>query len=90
MITLTTPVAFNGKSYTSLTLRRAKVKDLEAAEMARKEGGDFSSMVALVASLADVPVGVVREMDADDLTKLSDELPGFLPSSTAPATTGDA
>lgn len=90
MITLTTPVAFNGKTYTALTLRKAKVRDLEAAEMARKAGGDFSSMVALVASLADVPVDVVREMDADDLTKVSEALPGFLPSSTPPATTGAA
>ena len=90
MITLTTPVSYQGKTYSALTLRKAKVKDLEAAEMARKEGGDFSSMVALIASLADVPLGVVREMDADDLSKLSDELPGFLPSSTPPATTGAA
>ena len=90
MITLTTPVSFNGKTVTTLTLRKAKVKDLEAAELARKEGGDFSSMVALVASLADVPVGVVREMDADDLSLLSEALPVFLPSSTPPATTGAA
>ena len=90
MITLTTPVSFNGKTVTTLTLRKAKVKDLEAAEMARKEGRDFSSMVALVASLADVPVGVVREMGADDLTLLSEALPDFLPSSTPPARTGAA
>lgn len=89
MITLTTPVDFNGKTYATLTLRKAKVKDMEAAEMARKESGEFSSMVVLVAALAGVPVSVVREMDAEDLEKVSEELPGFLPGAK-PKPTGDA
>jgi len=90
MITLSTPVAYNGKSYAALTLRKAKVKDLEAAESARRDGGDFAAVVALIASLADVPLAVVREMDAEDLNLMSGALPDFLPSSTAPGTAGGA
>lgn len=80
MITLTTPVAFNGKTYTALTLRRAKVKDLEAAEIARKSGGDFEMAMTMIASLADVPIDVVREMDVEDFTTLSESLPSFFPA----------
>lgn len=64
------PPVHDGKTYTSLTLRKMKAKDLVAADLVQ---GEARKGFALFASMAGVPIQVIEELDMDDLEKLGRE-----------------
>ena len=61
---LSTPVTFNGKTFDELTFRKMKVKDACVADHVT---GQTSKGLAILASIADVPLPVIMDMDIDDL-----------------------
>lgn len=73
--TLQSPVMVDGKTYTQLTLRRAKAKDLVAGDLVK---GETRKGFALFASIAGVPLAVIEEMDIDDLNGFSAAAAPFL------------
>lgn len=81
-IKLQYPVTIDGKTYDALTLRRPRAKDLAAADMVE---GQTSKSFAIYASLAGVPLGVIRELDLADLTVLAAQAEEVLGNVPAPA-----
>ncbi|KQI68691.1 hypothetical protein AN189_07220 [Loktanella sp. 3ANDIMAR09] len=69
-IPLADPVEHKGKTYDALTFRRRKAKDLVAME---KVNGDSQQHMALLASMADVPLPVILELDSEDYERITDE-----------------
>lgn len=63
------PIDYNGNSYPSLTLRKMKAKDLVAGDLVQ---GDARKGFAIFASMAGVPIGVIEELDIDDLERLNE------------------
>lgn len=68
-ITLREPVEINGAKIGVLTLRRPKVRDLEAVD---KISGEAARAVALIANLAEWTPDQVRELDAADFVAASE------------------
>lgn len=68
--TLETPVEHDGQTYTSLTLRKMKAKDLVAADLVN---GNLRKSLAIFASMAGVPIMVMEELDTDDFNRLGRE-----------------
>lgn len=69
-VTLGEAVEHDGKTYTSLTLRRMKAKDLVAGDLV---SGEARKAFAIFASMAGVPIQVVEELDMDDFEKVGRE-----------------
>ena len=67
-ITLREPIEINGAKIGVLTLRRPKVRDLEAID---KIAGETAKTVALIANLSELPPETVRELDAADFAAAS-------------------
>jgi hypothetical protein len=67
-LTLTTPVIVQGKTYTELTFRKAKGRDLKVLD---RHKGAVAGSLALGALLAGVPPEAVDEMDAQDVSAMS-------------------
>ncbi len=67
---LETPVDHDGQTYTSLTLRKMKAKDLVAADLVN---GNLRKSLAIFASMAGVPIMVIEELDTDDFSRLGRE-----------------
>ena len=68
-VNLDYPVEVDGREYKSLTFRRMKAKDsLVAEEMESQAQAGF----ALFASLADVDVDVIEELDLEDFQRLAE------------------
>lgn len=63
------PVVYDGKTYTVLTLRKMKARDLVNGDLVI--GGARKSF-AILASIADVPMGVIEELSIDDYEELSE------------------
>jgi len=80
-VTLKFPVTVDGHEYTSLQMRRCKVKD---RRLAAKQKTDEDREIALIANLCEVPPSVIDELDAVDYAKLTETLQGFFVSSTEP------
>ena len=74
-ITLDRPITVDGAEVKTLSLRRAKVRDLQAVE---NVSGDVSKTVALAANLAEVSPDTFSEMDAADFAKVAEVVEGFL------------
>jgi len=68
--TLETPVEHDGQTYTALTLRKMKAKDLVAADLVN---GNLRKSLAIFASMAGVPIMVMEELDTDDFNRLGRE-----------------
>lgn len=81
-IALTTPVSFNGATFERLTMRKMKVKDLVAGDLAT---GDTAKTIAIFASMANVPIQVIEELDMDDFEQLSREAAPLMGKSAAAA-----
>ena len=64
-----TPVTYNDQPYPALTLRKMKAKDMVAGDLVT---GESRKAFALFASMANVPVGVIEELDIDDFERLSE------------------
>jgi len=67
-IALREPIEINGAKIGVLTLRRPKVRDLEAID---KIAGETAKTVALIANLSELPPETVRELDAADFAAAS-------------------
>jgi hypothetical protein len=64
-----TPPVFDGKPYPVLTLRKMKAKDLVAGDLV---SGETRKAFAIFASMADVPIGVIEDLDVDDFERLGE------------------
>ena len=82
------PVEHGGKTYTKITVRRAKVRDIIAAE---RQPGETAREAQLLAILADVPFGMVGDMDAGDYHSICARAGiGFLLGAFLAAPSGDS
>jgi phage FluMu protein gp41 len=70
-VTLATPVKVGEKEYASLTFRKAKAKDLIASDAV---SGEARKSMALYASMGDVPIKVIEELDLDDFEDVSEKV----------------
>ena len=82
--TLSTPVTFNEVTYSELTFREAETGDLMAAD---KFEGQTSKIVAILASMSEVPLPAFRKIKARDLTKIMAATASLMGESE-PATAG--
>ncbi len=78
-VTLKYPVTVDGQEYTSLTMRRPKVKD---RRVAAKQKTDEDKEITLISNLCDVPPSVIDELDSADYNHLQKALIGFFDSTT--------
>ena len=69
-IKLDVPVEHDGKTYASLTLRKMKARDLVAGDLV---SGETRKAFAIFASMADVPIQVIEELDVDDFEAVGRE-----------------
>lgn len=69
-VPLTEPVEYQGKRYTELTFRKLKVRDLTAADLVE---GEVRKGIALFASNAGVPVGMIEEISVEDFERINRE-----------------
>jgi hypothetical protein len=83
-VKLSTPVTYGDKTYASLTFRKMKAKDLVAAEIGGKSG-DAGRTMGMLASMADVPIPVITELDIDDFNALSATVAPLMGKSAAAA-----
>lgn len=77
--TITIPLAytasFEGIDYNELTFRRMKARDALVAE---DEEDEAKAGFLLYATLADVPMGVIEDLDVDDLVNIAEKVAPFL------------
>jgi hypothetical protein len=72
---LKTPIEFGGKTYTDLTFREPKTGDMMVLD---KFTGEMSKMVALIATIADVPIQVIKDASLKDFTAISEAVAPLL------------
>ena len=65
------PIEAGGETYEKLTFQRMKTKHIVAMD---KVQGEMRKTVVLFASMADVPLAVIEDLDMDDFERLSDEI----------------
>lgn len=80
--TPTEPIVYNDKPYPVLTLRKLKAKDLVAGDLVQ---GETRKGFAILASMAGVPIGVIEEMEIDDLSRLNEVAAPLMGKSLAAA-----
>lgn len=66
---LSEPVTVGKTTYATLTLRKMKAKDMIAGDLV---SGNSRKAFAIFASMADVPIQVIEEMDVDDFEGLGE------------------
>jgi hypothetical protein len=74
-ITLDFPVDLDGDNFSTLTMRRPKVKDTR--ETQRKGLSDFEAGLEMMARLCNVPPEVIAELDEIDAGKVQKQLEAF-------------
>jgi len=74
-IDLLVPVTVQGRTLTSVTLRRPKVGDLR--RMDKVKGSEMERTLHLIGQLAELSPAEVDELDAADLATLGDVVTGF-------------
>ncbi|WP_019220250.1 phage tail assembly protein [Bartonella florencae] len=67
------PITFEGKERTEITLRRIKVKDMQAID--KKEGTD--QVITMIARLSGWPYAAVCELDGGDMASIGEILESF-------------
>ena len=83
-VALKYPVQAAGVVYDRLVMRRAKGRDLKLAR--KQAGGDEAEMDSyLMATLCDVSVDVIDELDLVDLRAMQEAMRDFLGLSQTPA-----
>lgn len=70
-VQLSEPVEYGGETYSELTFRKMKAKDLVASD---DVDGDMRKSIAIFASMAGVPMDVIAEMDGDDFVQMGVEV----------------
>lgn len=78
-IDLEFPVTNGSETVKSITLRRAKVKDIEKIQSAVEAGGEIAGSIVSVSCLSGLPEDVVREIDGADYVRIAEAISGFLP-----------
>ena len=84
-IKLSKPLTVDDKTYSEFTFREAKTGDLMAADTFK---GETSKVVAILASMADVPIKVFREVPMRDMNRIMKETAALM-GEPEPVTTGD-
>jgi hypothetical protein len=81
------PLKIGDRTVAEVTIRRPKVKDLRAMEKAREQGSsEMDQGIAMAATLCDLPLEAMDEMDAADFAAISEVITRFLPQ--APVSRG--
>jgi len=76
-----TPADGKPVTISALKLRRTRGKEMRLIEeVSAKGGGETALMLALLASINDLPVDALDEIDAEDLIDLSEAANDFFPS----------
>jgi hypothetical protein len=70
-VALDYPVTYEGREIASLTFRRMKARDALAGEGVESE---VRAGYAVFAALAGVDIGVIEELDIEDLAKIGEEV----------------
>ncbi|SFQ55660.1 Phage tail assembly chaperone protein, E, or 41 or 14 [Roseivivax halotolerans] len=81
-VDLAEPIVVKDETYTSLTFRRRKAKDLAVMDLVQGEQRKF---LAMLASMADVALPVIEELDADDYERVVSEVMPLMGNSVAGA-----
>jgi hypothetical protein len=81
-VTLSEPVDFNGQTYTSLTFRKMRAKDVVASDLVE---GATRKGFAIFASMANVPLPVIEELDIDDMEQVTAKVAPLMVKSAAAA-----
>ena len=74
-VTLATPVAHDGKTYSDLTFREPDVGDLMVADTFDT---DMGRMVAVLASISDVPLPAFKKIKGSDFKSIIAKTKGLL------------
>ena len=77
---LTDPVKHDGTTIHEVRMRRAKGRDMRVLEEIDRSANRTEAAMKIVAQLCDIPLEVVDEMDADDVTALMEYVEDFLPN----------
>lgn len=80
-VALKFPFEFEGRTITSLTFRRPKVKDIEAIQTAVDTSGEVTASIVSVSRLSGLSEAAVREIDGDDFIIIAEAMSNFLPRS---------
>ncbi len=81
------PITIVDREVSEVTITRPKVKDLKAMEAALDGIKDkLDQGIVMVSVLTGLPPEAVEELDADDFTRLSEEVAGFFPQAKAHGT----
>ena len=81
------PVTVEDRVVSEVTITRPKVKDLKAMDAALDGIKDkLDQGIVMAATLTGLPPEVIEELDAEDFTKLSEEVAGFFPQAQAHGT----
>ncbi len=79
------PVTVEGREVSEVTITRPKVKDLKAMDAALDGIKDkLDQGINMVSVLTGLSLDTVEDLDAEDFTKLSEEVAGFFPQAKAP------
>ena len=84
-VTLSKPVTVSGQTYTTLTLREPKARDLLAGDAVQ---GETRKSYALMASLCDVELAVIEELALPDLQAVSEAFAAAMGNGQPPAGAG--
>jgi hypothetical protein len=81
------PVTVEDREVSEVTITRPKVRDLKAMDAALVGITDkLDQGIVMVSVLTGLPPEAVEELDADDFTRLSEEVAGFFPQAKAHGT----
>jgi hypothetical protein len=81
------PVTVEDREVSEVTITRPKVRDLKAMDAALVGITDkLDQGIVMVSVLTGLPPVAVEELDADDFTRLSEEVAGFFPQAKAHGT----
>ncbi len=75
-IKLIHPVTIDNQAYTTLSMRRPKVRDMLASD--KQGGSDGEKEIRIFTNLCEVPPSVIEEMDLVDYRKLQEVHQDFL------------
>ncbi len=83
-VTLVRPISVEEGMITEVSVRRPRVRDLRAMEKLREPGTtDLDQGIVMAATLCDLPLDAMDDMDAADFAAISEVLGGFLPRTPA-------
>jgi hypothetical protein len=74
------PVTLDGETFTELTLRRPKFRDIARSQ---KVKGELDQIATMLSDLAEVSPKVVNELDAEDFTAIGEIIGNFMTPATA-------